>query len=153
MRNKLLQRKCVVPENSHSPYRRDLKFQGGGVGVLKQKCSLCVVPEIIHTPTMGGIINSRGVEGLLHFHVCTYTVVQKGNLPTLQIKLQSMAQEIQEGRRGEWFNEFPEVQLHSYVGYTQLFKIIVTYQLCRSPWCGGMEIFWNCVFWLNRALK
>ena len=28
----------------------------------------------------------------------------------------SMAQEIPEGRRGEWLNKFPEGQLHSCVG-------------------------------------
>ena len=49
----------------------------------------CVVPENIHTPTTEGIGNSRGVGG--------------GG---------SMAQEIPEGRRGEWLDKFPEGQLH-----------------------------------------
>ena len=42
----------------------------------------CVVPENIHTPTTEGIGNSRGVGG-------------------------SMAQEIPEGRGGEWLDKFP----------------------------------------------
>ena len=50
----------------------------------------CVVPENIHTPTTEGIENSRGVGG-------------------------SMAQEIPEGRRGEWLDKFPEGQLHVHV--------------------------------------
>ena len=45
-----------------------------------------MVPENIHTPTTEGIGNSRGVGG-------------------------SMAQEIPEGRRGEWLDKFPEGQL------------------------------------------
>ena len=50
----------------------------------------CVVPENIHTPTTEGIGNSRGVGG-------------------------SVAQEIPEGRRGEWLDKFPEGQLHVHV--------------------------------------
>ena len=53
----------------------------------------CVVPENIHTPTTEGIGNSRGVGG-------------GGG---------SMAQEIPEGRRGEWLDKFPEGQLHVHV--------------------------------------
>ena len=50
----------------------------------------CVVPENIHTPTTEGIGNSRGVGG-------------------------SMAQEIPEGRRGEWLDNSPKGQLHIHV--------------------------------------
>ena len=53
----------------------------------------CVVPENIHTPITEGIGNSRGEGG-------------------------SMAQEIPEGRRGEWLDKFPEGQLHIHVRYS-----------------------------------
>ena len=49
-----------------------------------------MVPKNIHTPTTEGIGNSRGVGG-------------------------SMAQEIPEGRRGEWLDKFPEGQRHVHV--------------------------------------
>ena len=52
-----------------------------------------MVPENIHTPTTEGIGNSRGVGG-------------------------SMAQEIPEGRRGEWLDKFPEGQLHVHVRHS-----------------------------------
>ena len=50
----------------------------------------CEVPENIHTPTTEGIGNSSGMGG-------------------------SMAQEIPEGRRGEWLDKFPEGQLDVHV--------------------------------------
>ena len=67
--------------------------------------SQCVVPENIHTPTTEGIGNSRGVGG-------------------------SRAQEIPEGRRGEWLDKFPEGQLPG-VNFTFMSDIIV--QNCNLP--------------------
>ena len=81
---------CVVVADikempaSHNIYERTVFL------LLPMKCSNCVVPENIHTPTTEGIGNSRGVGG-------------------------SMAQEIPEGRRGQWLDKFPEGQLHVHV--------------------------------------
>ena len=62
-------------------------------GHFGQQTMYCVVPENIHTPTTEGIGNSRGVGG-------------------------SMAQEIPEGRRGEWLDKLPEGQLHFHVRHS-----------------------------------
>ena len=66
-----------------------------------------MVPENIHTPTTEEIGNSRGVGG-------------------------SMAQEIPEGRRGEWLDKFSEGQLHVHVRHKFQNCNLPTLQLRRS---------------------